>query len=103
MTGDEIRIARRAMGLKQEELAERAGLSRKTVQRIERSAIDPRLSTVTLIARALGMELLLIPAALRPALEGFVRAGGKLAGQPPGVDAPPSIVEVLAKGERARR
>lgn len=87
--------ARRAAGLTQGQLAARAGLSRLTVHRVEHGQIDPRLSTLVEMARALGIELLAVPAALRPELETFVRAGGKLLGQPEGASAPRSIVSVL--------
>ena len=90
-----LRAARRFAGLKQEELASRAGLSRMTVQRIESGSIDPRLSTVLVVARVLGLELMLVPSALRPLLEDFVRSGGRTLGHEPGVSAPLSIVDSL--------
>jgi predicted transcriptional regulator len=49
----ELQAARKRLGLKQQELAEQAGLSRMTVQRIESGAIDPRLSTLAEMARVL--------------------------------------------------
>jgi DNA-binding XRE family transcriptional regulator len=90
----ELESARRAAGVSQQELASRAGLSRMTVQRTESHEIDPRLSTVIEMARALGMDVMLVPTVLRPDLENFVRAGKYLA-QPPGGDAPPSVVDTL--------
>jgi transcriptional regulator with XRE-family HTH domain len=92
----ELKAARMAALLSQEALAQRAGLSRMTVQRIEAGQIDPRLSTLQEMFRALGLELMPVPTALRPQLEDFVRSGGRLLGQPPGVGAPPSIAQVLA-------
>ena len=92
---DELGRARRSAGLTQDELASRAGLSRLTVHRIEHGGIDPRLSTLQEVARALGLELLLVPAALRPELESFVRAGGRFLAQPEGASAPRSIVSAL--------
>lgn len=56
----ELQAARKRLGLKQQELAEQAGLSRMTVQRIESGAIDPRLSTLAEMARVLGMELVAV-------------------------------------------
>ena len=91
----ELEKARKAAGWSQETLAERAGLSRMTVQRTESGQIDPRLSTLLEMARALGLELMPVPAALRPQLEDFVRAGGRLLGQPAGVGAPRSIAQTL--------
>ena len=58
----ELQAARKRLGLKQQELAEQAGLSRMTVQRIESGAIDPRLSTLAEMARVLGLELVAVAA-----------------------------------------
>lgn len=49
--------ARKAANLTQAELAERAGLSRMTVQRLESGCLDPRLSTLQELVRVLNMEL----------------------------------------------
>lgn len=92
--------ARRAAGLTQAELAERAGLSRMAVQKAESGNTDPRLSTVQVMARALSMELMVIPAALRAELEQFVRSGGRMLARQAGVDAPASVVdEILQSGK----
>lgn len=56
----ELQAARKRQGLKQQELAEQAGLSRMTVQRIESGAIDPRLSTLAEMARVLGLQLVAV-------------------------------------------
>ena len=95
-----LREARRAARLSQGELAARAGLSRMTVQKIEAGAIDPRLSTLAVLMRALGLSLVPVPAELESAVEEFLRSGGRLVAQPPGVGAPPSIVDVIATRPR---
>lgn len=87
--------ARKDAGLTQAELADRAGLSRMTVQKMESGTLDPRLSTLLEMARALGLEPMLVPAALRQEVESFLRSGGKYLAQPSGISAPPSIVETL--------
>ncbi len=92
---DELQHARKAAGLTHDTLALRAGVSRMTVQRTEAGKIDPRLSTLLVLARALGMDLMLVPKALRPDLEDFVRSGGRFLGQPSGIGAPPSLVDEL--------
>jgi transcriptional regulator with XRE-family HTH domain len=92
-----LRNARRAAGLSQAELAARAGLSRMTVQKLEADALDPRLSTLVVLMRALGLELLVVPAELKSTVEDFLRAGGRVVAQPAGVSAPPSIVDVIAR------
>ncbi len=90
--------ARKAQQLTQAQLAERAGLSRMTVQRTEGGDLDPRFSTLAEMARVLGMELIAVPSALRPELQAFIQAGGRFLGQPPGADAPPSVVDGLRQG-----
>jgi len=56
--GDTIRIARKAAGLSQEEVARRAGLSLKGMGEIERGDIeDPHISSLAKIARALGVPV----------------------------------------------
>ncbi|MFJ2991132.1 helix-turn-helix transcriptional regulator [Pandoraea sp. NPDC087047] len=87
--------ARKDAGLTQAELAERAGLSRMTVQKMESGAFDPRMSTLLEMARALGLEPMFVPAELRQEVEAFLRSGGKYLAQPSGVSAPPSIVQTL--------
>lgn len=93
----ELTAARRASGVTQAAFAKSAGVARMTVQRIEAQSIDPRLATVEELARALGLELMLVPRILRTELEHFVQSGGKCLGQPPGVGAPLSIVDALIK------
>ena len=58
--------ARKAAHLTQAELAERAGLSRMTVQRLEGGNLDPRLSTLQELARVLSLELHAVPATPAP-------------------------------------
>ncbi|WP_051293783.1 helix-turn-helix domain-containing protein [Pseudoduganella violaceinigra] len=91
----ELRNARKSAGLTHDMLAERAGVSRMTVQRTEAGKIDPRLSTLLVLARTLGMDLMLVPKSLRQDLEDFVQSGGRFLGQPSGVGAPPSLVDEL--------
>lgn len=48
---------RRKRGFSQEALAERAGVHRMTIQRLEQAAHPPTLDTLEDIARALGVTL----------------------------------------------
>ncbi|MFZ6653891.1 helix-turn-helix domain-containing protein [Undibacterium sp. TJN19] len=90
---------REASKQSQADLAELAGLSRMTVVRTEHGQIDPRLSTIQVMARALGLELMLVPQELTAPLTSFIQAGGKYLGQDQGIDAPLSVVDsLLAKG-----
>lgn len=93
-----LTLARKATQLTQAQLAERAGLSRMTVQRLEGGDLDPRYSTLAEMARVLGMDLIAVPSSLRPSLQAFIQAGGKFLGQPEGVDAPASVVDSLSRG-----
>ena len=58
---------RKAKQMTQAELAQRAGLSRMTVQRLESNGLDPRLSTLQEMARVLEQELVVIPSHLHEA------------------------------------
>jgi len=99
----ELETVRKASGLTQEQLAVKAGLNRMTVQRLESGTLDPRLSTVLEMARAMGMELLLVPQSLRHEVYGFIRSGGRALAQPAGADAPASVVDVLASQHGNKR
>lgn len=52
--GERIRERRRELGLTQESLAERAGVSTETVGRLEQAVGAPTLDTVYKVAKALG-------------------------------------------------
>lgn len=52
----DIAVMRRERGWTQEDLAERSGLSVRTVRNVELGKISPRASTVTLLARALDID-----------------------------------------------
>lgn len=89
------------MKLRQEDLAVRTGLSVPTVQRSLSGLIDPRLSTVEEIARGVGMTLVLVPSELQSALENFIRSGGRYLAQPPGTDAPLSVIDLMMRDQAA--
>jgi ribosome-binding protein aMBF1 (putative translation factor) len=55
--GDEVRRLRMERGLSQNELAKRVGLSQSVVARLEAGGVEPRLSTLDRVARALDVEL----------------------------------------------
>lgn len=54
---ESIKKLRLEHGLSLAEVAERAGLHREAVARIERKGHDPRASTLVTIARALGVPV----------------------------------------------
>ncbi|MFJ5059008.1 helix-turn-helix domain-containing protein [Streptomyces nigra] len=55
--GHRIATLRRAAGLSQDGLAERAGIDRRSIQRYEAAERDPRFADLCLIAQALGVEV----------------------------------------------
>jgi DNA-binding XRE family transcriptional regulator len=93
----ELLASRKAADMSQQQLALSAGLTRMTVQRTEAGQIDPRLPSVAAMAKTLAMDVMLVPTALRPELESFVRSGGRFLGQPAGSGAPLSIAQTLVK------
>ncbi len=99
---DELVAGRKAAKITQTVLAHQAGLTRMTVQRVESGNFDPHLSTVYEMARTLGMDIMLVPSCLRSELEGFVRSGGLLVGQPAGVGAPLSVIDTLLRPQENR-
>jgi len=52
-----LKAARTAAGLTQQELADRAGLSRKTVNTVENGVFTPSVLVALTLARALGAPL----------------------------------------------
>lgn len=71
-----IREARIAKALTQKELGQRVGLPQSHISKIEKGAVDLKLSSLVEIARALELEIMLVPRKALPAVEGTVRAYG---------------------------
>jgi len=65
--------ARRFAGLSQRALGVKVGLAQSHVSKIERATVDPQLSSLLEIARALGLELMLVPAKLVPTVRALQR------------------------------
>lgn len=59
--------------MKQSELGEKLGLPQSHISKIEQGANDPRLSTVTDMARVLDQELMLIPRQMVPYIHALLR------------------------------
>ena len=55
--GAEIRRLRLQCGLTQAELARRARISARTLARLEAGGLDPRLTNLDCLSRALGVEM----------------------------------------------
>jgi transcriptional regulator with XRE-family HTH domain len=74
--GYALRDARAAKGLTQRDLGERVGLPQSHISKIEHGAVDLQFSSLTELARALDLELKLVPRQALPAVEGVVRTFG---------------------------
>ncbi|WFU60050.1 helix-turn-helix transcriptional regulator [Bradyrhizobium pachyrhizi] len=68
-----LRDARKQAGLTQQQVAERAGISRPRYRDIEQGDAAARATTLINVARALGMELMLIPQAMVPGVNALLR------------------------------
>lgn len=66
--------ARKDKGLTQGELGKRTGLPQSHISRIESGVVDLQLSSLVEIARALDLEVKLLPRRALPAVEGAVKA-----------------------------
>ena len=77
-----IRAARQARTLSQVDLARALGLHQRQISDLERGVTDSRLSTVQNIARALDLELMLVPRHLITTVESLGRAGRSASARP---------------------
>jgi len=68
-----LKAARKGLGLTQEQVADMAGISRPRFREIEAGSAAARTTTLINIARALGLELMLIPQAMVPAVGALLR------------------------------
>jgi len=71
MTG--LATARRRAGLNQLSLAQRIGADQSYISKVERGGVDPQTSTLIELARALDLELMLVPRQLVPAVQALQR------------------------------
>jgi HTH-type transcriptional regulator / antitoxin HipB len=68
-----LRYERERQGLSQVQLGQHLGVPQSQITRIERGASDIRLSTLLEVAHALGLEPVLIPKSLLPAVRHLLR------------------------------
>lgn len=69
-----LKAARASGGLSQRDLSAKAGVPQSHISKIEGGGADIRLSSLIELARALELELVLVPRHLVPAVEGVLRA-----------------------------
>jgi len=67
-----LKKRRLELKLRQSELGIKLGLPQSHISKIEQGATDPRLSTVTDMARLLEQELLLVPRELLPVIKSII-------------------------------
>lgn len=72
----ELRKARERAGLSQRAVQLRTGLRQAHISRIENGQLDPRFSNVVRMARAVGLEVLLVPRRGLPAVLGALAETG---------------------------
>lgn len=71
--GGLLRQARSTAGLTQEQVADLAGISRPRYRDIETGTAAARVTTLMNVSRALGLEMLLVPQAMVPAVRALMR------------------------------
>ncbi|MDZ7783219.1 MAG: helix-turn-helix transcriptional regulator [Halioglobus sp.] len=76
---EQLKARRKALGLKQEDMELRVGMSRQQYQRLE-SKGNPRLDTLELVAKGLKMEVMLIPQEKLRDIEDFLAGKKKIGG-----------------------
>jgi transcriptional regulator with XRE-family HTH domain len=74
--GHLLKEARLAASLTQEQVADMAGISRPRYRDIETGAAAARATTLMNITRALGLEMMLIPHSMVPAVKSLLRPQG---------------------------
>jgi transcriptional regulator with XRE-family HTH domain len=71
---ERLRVARKAAGLSQRELSMRSGLTQSHISQIERGEMEPGLSSLVDLTRALDLEVVLVPRKMLPAIRSIVQS-----------------------------
>lgn len=71
--GELLRKTRLAAAMTQEQVAGLAGISRPRYRDIEKGIAAARATTLMNVARALGLEMMLVPQAMVPAVQALLR------------------------------
>ena len=75
-----LKAARESKGLSQRQLSQTAGVPQGHISKIENDAVDLRLSSLIALARALDLELALVPRKAVPAVRSLVRSSQRTTG-----------------------
>jgi len=70
-----LRSRRRALGFTQQDVAERSGVLQTNYSKIEHGKTDPRLRTLQDLARALSLEVMLVPRELTDTVNALAGRG----------------------------
>ena len=70
---EELKTAREAQGLSQRKLSQLVGIPQGHISKIESGNVDLRVSSLIQLARALGLELTLVPRKALPAVNAIAR------------------------------
>lgn len=70
----QIRATREAMKMSQRELSARSGLTQSHISQLERGTMEPGLSSLVDVARALELEIVLVPKKLMPAIRNILES-----------------------------
>ncbi|WP_108448341.1 helix-turn-helix transcriptional regulator [Halomonas sp. BN3-1] len=88
-----LKAAREAKGLSQRELSKLAGVPQSHISKIENHGVDLRVSSLSSIAHALELDLMLVPRKAIPAVQSIIRSVA---------DTPPANGETLRELQRLR-
>ena len=77
MIGEHFRRARLAAGMTQEQVADLAGISLPRYLHVLTGAAAAGATTLINVARALGLEMMLVPQAMVPAIEALLSPEGE--------------------------
>ena len=94
----QLRNAREAAGISQRALSARSGLTQSHISHIERGTTEPGLSSLIDAARALDLELVLVPKKLLPAVRGVIQSKKDEHNISP--EGSKSALREIARGER---
>jgi len=71
-----LRAARKNKQLSQRELSAKVGMPQSHISKIENASVDLKLSSLSELARALELELVLVPKKALPAVQSLIRTSG---------------------------
>ena len=80
---EKLKAAREAKGLSQRELGQLVGIPQSHISKIESGNVDMRVSSLTELARALNLELTLVPRRALPAVKSIAQASVSKLGRSP--------------------